>query len=360
MADIERWPERTERLIALAQARQQDQWHRKDTLNALHLESTVFGFPLHVWTNRAAILQACEVALERFTVGPDRSGEAAIEVRLFVRDPDRDPPAAVLDNHADARGHFEYDAYEDLAAIDFGAHGHCAIDLKNRRAIGFVSDALSKRIEIVARFVISTTLLNILTRCDLIQWHAASLVKGPKTVMLVGIDNSGKSTTALTLMGGGYQIVGESITFTRRRGERFELLGYPVGHLRLRPDGMAFFPKWQGSGILRSSDDGEKWLLDLNKIMPGQVLRDSRIVPNLHVLFVGIGGGERTSLRKVPVAEAMERALPACSLWEGPQYMSCLIEELQRTLAALPCHVMLVGRNQPGTVQAVDRLLEEP
>ncbi len=359
MADIAGLSDRDQRLLSLAWTRQEDQWHRKDTLRTFQMSGHVFGFPYQVLTNRRQILDASEVALCRFTRGPARvDPEGAILLRLFVREPDRDPSADALSNYDDGRVRFQYDGYGDFLAIDFGEHGHCAIDLANRTAVGFMSEALAGHTELVARFIISTSLLNILTRCGLTQWHAACVVKNAKAFMLIGTDNSGKSTTALTLMQGGYSVLGESLTYTRQDGGRFELMGFPVGHLRLRPEGMSFFPQWQKSGQLMSSNDGQKWLLELSEIMPDRVLQDSLVTDNLALLFVAIGGGSNTTLRSLSHSQALEKAIPACSLWEEPLRARQVLADVRRLLREVPSYEIRVGQVQDRTVRAVDSLLE--
>ncbi len=358
MAEIAGSPDGDERLLSLAWARQEDQWHRKNTLRTFLLNGHVFGFPYQLLTNRRQILDANELALRRFTRGPQRvSTEEAILLRLFVREPDRDPLADALSNCDDGRVRFQYEGYGDSLAIDFGQHGHCAIDLANRTAVGFMSEALADRIELVARFIICTSLLNILTRCGLIQWHAASVVKNSKAFMLIGADNSGKSTTALTLMQSGYCVLGESLTYTRQDGGRFELMGFPVGQLRLRPQGMSFFPQWQNAGQLLSSNDGQKWLLELDDIMPDRVLRDSLVTGNLVLLFVAVGSGSNTTLRSLSCSEALQKAIPACSLWEEPPRTRQILAQVRRVLQEVPSYELRVGQIQDGIVRAVDSLL---
>ncbi len=358
MAEIaDSWSDE-QRFLSLARTLQEDQWHRHNSSPAICEDTNVFGFPLRITTNRPSLLECSKLALGRFTRGPDRLGERGIQLSLLVREASRDPNVEGPGLLADGRVHFEYDGCGDWAAIDFGEHGHCAIDLANRAAVGFLSDALSRQTELVARFVISTALLNILARCGLIQWHAAAMVKGAKVAMLVGADNMGKSTTALALLRAGYQILGESLTYTRPRGERFELMGFPVGHLRLRGNGMAFFPEWRQAGRLLPSNEGSKWLLDLNEIMPDRVLRDSLVTGDVHMLFVSVGPRQATEVRPISEREALEGSIAACSLWEGERQASSVLRDVRRMVKRVPCHRVLLGKDLDLAVHAIDRVLE--
>ena len=356
VAEVNR-ADRMENWLRQAQATQEDGWHRRDALEMLTLQSQIFGFNLRVETNYAPILEATRLALMRFTMGPPHTAERPMELRILVWDEsDADTPAV----RPEAERQFptcRHDAHRDWAAIDLGVDGHCAIDLARRLAVVFLSRSLADQTEYVARFVVSTALLNILTRCRLVQWHAAALVKDDRTLLLAGTDNSGKSATAFTLLQSGYRMLGESVTYTRRQADRIEVMGFPVGHLRLRQDGVSLFPTWAPLGQPIAGDDERKWLFDLIRILPESVHRESLLTAHLSMLFVEVGKSDETEVRHLGLDEAMVRAIPICSFWEEPRRAQTTLREVERTLRRVRAYQVRVGRDAAGVVQAVDALL---
>jgi len=347
-----------EALLVLAQKTQQDGWNRQRYVDTRTLNASVFGFPLSVVSNDGRVLEAAGLALSRFSSAALRRRARPLTLRIFVRERGRDP-AVSLPLPADGAMPSTYDAHGDHAAIGFGDHGHCALNLATGEAVAFMSDALAARMSDVAHLVVSTSLLILMTRRGMVQWHAATVVRRNHAFMIIGEDNRGKSTTALALVHSGYQLLGESVTYTRRRRTSFEIMSFPAGYLQVRAGGLALFPELAAHAQPVVSDDGDKWRLDLRALFPHAILDRLPAAPRLTLLFVGVGSGPQTTLLRLSPDEALRRAIPACSLWEERPVLDGIIDEVVALVERVPAFEMVVGPDLASVVAAVDGLRQD-
>lgn len=342
-------------LLARAQATQEDGWNRRRYAATGSHEATVFGFPLTVAANDERVMEAVSLALSWFSTGRRRRRERPFALRLFVRAPELDP-AGPLPPIGSSVMPFVYDAHDEQAAIDFGGHGHCALDLAQGTATAFMSSALASRTPDVARFVVSTSLLMLLTGRGMIQWHAATVARGRRAVMIIGVDNRGKSTTALALLQNGYKLLGESVTYTRRRPASFELMAFPTGYLQVRSGGLALFPALRALAQPVASADGEKWRVDIRTLWPQAIHDHVLATTRVTLLFVGVGTVDDTTLRRLSSEDALHWALPACSMWQESARLGPILDEVVALVERCPAYEMQVGPNLASLVAAVDSL----
>jgi len=201
----------------------------------------------------------------------------------------------------------------------------------------------------------------LLKRFYTFQWHCAAIEKNGKAVLLPGHSGSGKSTTALTLLEGGFNFLSDDETFVTRRGNRIEAIG-TAPTIHLTEDTLSLFPKMLGlkdaPRVRRSK--GMKRRVDVSKVAP----RNNSKRCFVHcVLFPRVTGAPKTKLKPLTPSQGLARCL---DLFDAGGYkawlpdkraMQCQLELYCLLVESCPTYDLLLGKDTAQTTALIEGLL---
>lgn len=333
-----------------------DFWQRRVTSDASQHRFWVFGYPLDLTTNSPALVAACADWVGRFSENAPRPAETPMNIRLFVRPAAFEEVSQTAWEGFDVEGRspFTYDAYGETISISAGAHGHVLADLARQEATGFVTPALARNRPLVSKFFFGTLLYNLLTRrAGLVQWHAVALTHGDAVILLIGHDHSGKSTTALSLLHAGYQLLADGLVYTALHDDAVEILGSPTRELRVRRGAFAFFPELAAAAEPLNTWEGEKYRIDLARVWPQAVTTSSRRTTRLLPLFVSVAYQPETQLTPLASPAALDLAIPALGWWDAPPFLETIVHAAGALLERYPAYRLDAGSDMAGLVKTV-------
>ncbi|MFZ1552261.1 MAG: hypothetical protein WAV53_12775, partial [Anaerolineae bacterium] len=343
--------------------RMPDFWQRRATEGATTQQFNVFGYPLLLTTNSQRLVTACAAWVAKFSTAPLAAAEAPMQISLFERQAaDRSRGRAETAEwdavNLEGESPFTYDGHGDWIAISAGRDGHVLADLRKQEAIGFVAPSLAAQTALVSKFIFGTVLYNLLTRrAGLLQWHAVALVHEDTVLLLIGHDNSGKSTTALTLLHAGFTLLADGLIYTRLDAAGVEVLASPVGELRVRPGAFDFFPHLRQQAVALNTWEGEKYRLDLAQVFPGRYTSASPRVTRLLPLFVSVGQRLATHITPLTAGQALERAIPALGWWDSLPFLETVLHHAHTLLARHPAFALEVGWERDALVASISGLI---
>lgn len=333
-----------------------DFWHRRATHEATQHQFWVFGYPLLLTTNSPVLAAACADWVARFSETAPRPTELPMQIRLFVRDHTAEVTPATAWDDFNLEGHspFTYDAYRETISISAAQHGSVQADLARQEATGFVSPALARNRGLVSKFVFGTLLYNLLTRrAGLVQWHAVAVTRGDAVILLIGHDHSGKSTTALSLLYAGYQLLADGLVYTALHDDSVEVLASPIRELRVRRGAFQFFPALAAAAEPLNTWEGEKYRIDLGQVWPQAVATASRRTARLLPLFVSVAHHPETQVIPLTPTAALDLAIPALGWWDAPAFLDAVTQAAQALLTRCPSFQLRTGSDMPRLVETI-------
>jgi hypothetical protein len=329
----------------------EDTWHRR----AARLDFThtyqAFGFPVSFACNHPVLLEAARISAERFSRSP--WGEPQRNIRLEFLLDERLPGERVPE---DWPSRLRYQAVGSRLSINAEPWVNAFADLNQRHAVCLISPSLSEHPRLYSRFIADSFTLNMVMRDGLGQLHASCAYRDGKAILFSAPHNTGKSTTALRLALNGYQLLTDGMTYIRLRGKQTELLGYPVGEVKLRLDTVDQFP-----GLIQEVRptlvrEDKKVVVNLRQALPGKVLDDSIFPQETVVCVVKRPGGEETRLDQIQAGEALVELVPESTLLDETEVMQSNLDIVARFLQGARCYRLTLGSDETGLLEAVAEL----
>lgn len=253
-------------LYARYQDSLEDFWARRQSRSRFARELCLFGRPVRVSSNDEGVLAAADLCRPLYSVAPSTQ-ETPFSIQLIVNAMPTDPGPAP----DDLVRHIQYIADGDWMAMQLGAWGHCQVDLAGGRALAVMAPQLAARPDLVNLCLLNTILTNLFQAGGLGMLHATCLVREDRALLLMAPHNSGKSTTALHLVLAGYKLFSDSQVYIRGGEDRLQLMGFPVGRIKLREDIVPDFPRLQPMLSTEHIRGETKRTVDLRRIDPGLV-----------------------------------------------------------------------------------------
>jgi hypothetical protein len=223
-------------LYAAGQHEVEDFWGRRNRLTHQR-DFRLFGRPANLASNSPGAMDALDASLALFSLAaPVEAAPFAIEIVVRPMHAGAEPlPANLFDQ-------ITYTGRGNWLALHLGDWGHCHVDLSAGRATAVVATELGQQPAALSRYLLNTILTNLIIGRGYGMLHATALQMAGRVLLLLAPHNSGKSTTALRLVQTGYTFLSDSMVFIAPPGRPLQLLFFPVGKLKVRPDVIPHFP----------------------------------------------------------------------------------------------------------------------
>lgn len=332
----------------------EDFWGRQENGPRYRRDFHVFGEPLRLTSNRREILRAVEHSLPLYSAAPARDTEP-LRIHVVAREMPQNP-GPPPDNLFD---HIQYSGFEEWLALHLGPWGMAYIDLAAGRAIIVVAPSLAEEPEVISRCVLNTVLNNFMESRGFSMVHASSLVRKGRPLLLLGPDNSGKSTTALRLALAGFTFIADSQIYVAPHSGTLQLLGFPVGRAKLRADMVPLFPELRSLVEREMALNEQKFGLDLRHLGESTVRQEAITDPaGIDVCLISRGEGEATTYWRATREEIVRAMLLNGSYWHTQAFWQENLQRLQRLADAARGFHLRIGRDEEGIVGAVVELCD--
>ncbi len=338
-------------LYARHQDRLEDFWNRRKNWPRFEREFRVFGRRVRLASNQTEGLASADYSIPQYSVASP-TDDAPFVIQLIVQ-PAPVPPGPAPD---DLMRYIQYAGDGDWLAMQLGAWGHCQIDLRVGRALAVLTPELAGQPELVSRCLLNTILTNLFIAGGLGLLHATCLVRDARALLLMAPHNAGKSTTALRLALAGYALMSDSMVYVSPGPDGIQLLGFPVGRVKLRGDVLAEFPRLKPLLTPEPIRGETKHTLDLRRLDPALVYSSAVQSTAVDLCLLERREGHGTQWRPASRAEVMEAVMQSSLYFDTAAVWRRNLAAIDKLIARARLHHLLVGPGAGGIVQAVETL----
>lgn len=328
-----------------------DAWRRKDMITPYTHQFAAFGLPVHFASNHPTLLAGARISASRYSQSVTQPEGKPIRLTFLL---DRQRAAPPVPENWPARLH--YLASGPWLAIDAGEWGNGFAHLEQREGLALLSEALASQPYLYSRYLADSFLLNILLRSGLGQMHASCVYRSGRALLLCAPHNSGKSTTAFRLARRGYGLLSDGMTYVRSTSGRLELLGYPVGEVKLRLDMVAEFPELHGAGEERLIREDKKVVVNLMKAAPEQILKESIFPAEIVLCLVERAQRAETSVERIDFETARLALFPEIAHYDEPQVVRSNLAAVEALIHQARLYRLRLGSDETGIFEQVERL----
>jgi len=329
----------------------EDFWGRRQNRPQFERTVQVFDRRIRVGSNDEDVLSAVDNSLPLYSVVLPSDG-ASFAVQFVVQ-------AGPLDPGPPPENLFDYVQYTGDASwltIRLDAWGHCYIDLIDGRAVAVLSPRLAQRPDLISLCLLNTILTNFFIGDGYGMLHASCLLRNGRALLLLAPHNSGKSTTALRLALAGHQLVSDSMIFLSPASETMQLLGFPVGKVKLRGDMVVAFPRLQALMEEEPVGDETKYGVDLRRVDPGLVC-DSAVTPDaIDLCLLTRSKGAATRLMPATRDAVVDAVTMNSLFFDTDSVWRCNLASIERLLKQARCYHLAIGSDVDGILGVVDSL----
>ena len=327
----------------------EDFWGRRRHGPAYTRAFHLFGRPVRLAANVLPLLEAVDAVLPLYSTASPVAAPA-LHLHLVAAEAlaGAGPPPPDLFDRIHYAGHGAW------ISLHLGPWGMAWADLAAGTARAVVAPALASRPAAVARFLLNTLLLNLLDGRGFSMVHATSLVRSGRLLLLMGPHNSGKSTAALHLALAGYRFLADSQLYVTPRRDVLELVGFPVGQTKLRPDMVDAFPRLRPSARPEQVRHEQKYRVDLREVDPALIQEEALVdPPAVHLCLVARHSGSETERRSAGRAEMRAALVHNGPFWNEPARWHDHLRRLERMLVQAECHHLRLGTEPAGLLAAL-------
>lgn len=329
----------------------EDFWGRRQTQPRFRREFAIFGHPVWLLSNDAQVCAAVDHSLPLFSVAPTRVAEPwtvqiAVQAARIAPGP---PPSDLMNQNW-------YTGDGNWVMMQVGAWGHAYADLAQGRAVVVLTPELAQRPELVSHALLNTILLNFCLGNGYGMLHASCLLRDGRVLLLLAPHNTGKSTTALHLILGGYRLVTDSMIHIVPDNERLLFVGFPTGRIKLRRDMVRRFPQLQPLLAAEQVRDETKYMLDLRRLAGEWVVETAVSPTQIELCLLQRHDSPQTML--TPATETavwsaiMQNSLfyDTLTIWERN------LAQIARVVRRARAHYLTIGHDPADIVAVVDQL----
>jgi len=341
----------TDELYDRHQHEMEDFWGRRQTGSRFVREFFLFDRRVRLSSNDEAALAAAELSRPLYSQAPP-TGRPPISIELIVRPTPLDPGPAP----DDLVRHIQYTGNGNWLAMHYSMWGHCQVDLAAGRALAILTPQLAMRPDLVSGWLLNTVFLNLLTAGGLAMLHATCLLRNGRAVLLIGAHNTGKSTTALSLVLAGYSLLSDSQVYLANGQDSVQLMGFPVGRIKLRQDMLASFPALQPLLEAEQVREETKFVLDLRQFAPERV-QDQAVQPSaVELCLLARSGDEDTRLTPASREEVMQAVMTNSLHYDTADAWRSNLTLIESLVNQARWHHLAIGSRPEAIVTALEKL----
>ncbi len=328
----------------------EDFWNRRLDDSFFEQQFSAFGNAIVLQTNARAVADAAQMSAARYARAATRA-QPPIELRVrHIPALPETPLPADFPTRLQTVGVGDFLFQAATPWLQWFA------DLNARKMIALLSPALAADARIVSRYVLDRAVLNFLVREGVGELHATTLVRDECALVLIAPHGTGKSTTAFHLLNAGYRLLGDGLLFVRGQNEEFELLGYPVGEVKLTHDARALFPEWRGEGEEVSVHNITKHVVNLRALAPHKMIADAIFPQRVILCLLERTAQTQTTVEPLDAETAFRRVLPDSLYWDEPEALTRSLDVLHAFIAGASCFRLSLGANRAQLVETIRAL----
>ena len=329
----------------------EDFWNRRGNRPHLEREFRLFGRVVRMASNHAGALASADFSIPQFSVAPP-TGDAPFSIQLIVQAAPI-PPGPAPD---DLMRRIQYAGEGDWLAMQLGAWGYCQVELSRGRALAVLAPELAEQPELICRCLLNTILTNFFIAGGLGLLHATCLVRADQAILLIAPHNAGKSTTALHLALAGYKLMSDSMVYVAHDKGGAQLLGFPVGRVKLREDMTARFPRLQARLVPEPIRGETKRTLDLRQVDPALVQETVCTPAAIDLCLLRRGDEQETRRRPAARAEVMEAVMMNSLYYDTEAVWRRNLMPLERLVDQARLHHLVIGSDANSLTAAIASL----
>lgn len=331
----------------------EDFWERRQNRPRHRRDCHLFGRPIRLSSNDQGVLKAIDHCIPLYSIAPV-THHMPFYIQLVVQAgpiAPGPPPENLFD-------HVQYTGDADWLMMRLGTWGGCYVNLTAGRARAVLTPPLAERPDLVSMCLLNTILTNFFIAHGFAMLHASCLVHNERVLLLMAPHNSGKSTTALRLALAGYRLLSDSMIFLSTRQDEVQLLGFPVGKVKLRQDVLSEFPHLRLLLLPEHVRHEIKFSFDLRKFNPDLVYTTAIRPSSIDLCLLERSGDKDTTLKSVKKEAVMEAVMVNSLFYDTATVWRRNLALIGRLLEQTRCHHLTIGQNGDEIVAAVASLWE--
>ena len=329
----------------------EDFWFRRQAAPRFERNFRLMGRAVQVMSNEAGVLTAVNHTLPLYTTATP-TADPPCTIQLVVQ-PAAVAPGSVPD---DLMQRLTYTGDADWLLIQLGQWGQAHVDLGKKRATAVLSPELAQRPDLVSQCLLHTILLNFLIASGLGLLHASCLVQNNKALLLLAPHNTGKSTTALRLALADHALLTDSMVFVNSTGGRVQLLGFPVGKIKLRRDVLGQFPALRPFLAQEVVRQETKYSLDLRQVGAARVWQTAVFPTHLTLCLMTRHGHPETTLRSAEETAVWEAIVHNSLYYDSEAVWSKNLAQLRPLINQAKAYHLTIGTDEAQLLAALHTL----
>lgn len=338
-------------LYSRRQSGMEDFWSRKATHPVYSREVRLFGRLARLSSNLEGALAAVAYSLPQYSSAPP-TDDPPFVIQLIVQE----KPAGAGPPPEDLDRFLRYAGADDWLNVQLGHWGSCHVQMDQGWAVAVLSPQLAARPDLVSRYLLNTIFTNLFTRNGFAMLHATGLIRDGSPLLLMAPHGSGKSTTALRLILGGYKVISDSMIYVAERELGLQLTGFPVGRIKLRRDMLREFPQMGPHLTPENVRDEVKFTLDLRQVLPDRVHHEAVYPARLDLCILSRGAAAGSQLIEAETTEVWEAIMENSLHYDAWPVWEKNLNLIEKLVARSRCYRLVVGTDEAGILSAVDCL----
>lgn len=303
----------------------------------LHQSFDVGGNRFRLVSNNALILKRITRSLKPF-LSP--KAKSPVDLYVFCADggylPVTIPVSARRVRSGDNAAVY---LYKQFWLIDFQGMARIAVDRENGTALGFVQTrCLAEEPSLLEALL--QPVYDYLRKKGLYMLHSGAVALGGKGLLLAGETQSGKTTSALRLVGGGFDFLSDDRCFLRKSGARFEALSFPEP-VRVYPANVADLPEFQF--LKKDRQKIPKKVFDIKQVYPHSIIDKAELKA---IAFPCWDAAGESRLEMVSPGQALKEMLPLTMTSLFPDTARVHFEFIADLVEKMPCFRFYLGSDK--------------
>ena len=236
--------------------------------------------------------------------------------------------------------------------LDYHRRGRLRLDVSEGVLDGSLTEPLDLHPALLPSIFFFFPLAQLLARRGLHVIHAAALERNGCGVLIPGLSGSGKSTSCVALMRGGYRCLSDDKPFLRETENGLELLAFPE-MIDVTDQTIAFFPELrERTTAIEVGYRKKRFYAEM--LYPGSTV--DAVTPSV-ILFPQISEESTSRVERLPSARALEALLPHSLLCFDREVSVRHFGLLSRLVETTACYRLHFGRDVMDLPSLIDPLL---